>query len=234
MVSELNDVVFFDIKDQPQIGGDRGYVKSSQKGFSIIREIALPLVSYIYVEKVLSGGKSVLYYWKLFVDFDLISERKNGPMVLSYGKGKRDQAEAQKGKRESEKKKQIRYAREGQGKYREQLLLQCHFCPVTMVADERILIASHIKPWAASTDEEKVDPYNGYMLSPLYDKLFDRGFITFTYDRHMILSDFLSTYTWKRLGITGDKLVPALPMDDKRVEYLHFHHRKVFKGASPS
>lgn len=56
--------------------------------------------------------------------------------------------------------KEISKAREGQGKYRELLLEQCHFCPITMISDERLLIASHIKPWAASSDDEKIDPYN--------------------------------------------------------------------------
>lgn len=70
-----------------------------------------------------------------------------------------------KDKKSEEKSKNIRQARDGQGKYREQLLEQCHFCPITMISDERLLIASHIKPWAASNDTEKTDPCNGYMIS---------------------------------------------------------------------
>ena len=132
---------------------------------------------------------------------------------------------------EEKKTEDIRKAREGQGKYREQLLEQCRFCPFTMIADERLLIASHIKPWAASEDSEKVDPYNGYMLSPLYDKLFDRGFITFTENRRVILSDFISPFTWKQINIKNDTFIKALPMDEKRISYLKFHHESVFKGS---
>ena len=110
------------------------------------------------------------------------------------------------------------------------MLQQCHFCPITKVADERLLIASHIKPWAASDNKEKIDPFNGYILSPLYDKLFDRGFITFTEDRHMIISEAISPYTWKLLNIKNDIFIQELPMDDKRIEYLNFHHDNVFKG----
>ena len=124
---------------------------------------------------------------------------------------------------------EIRKARDGQGKYREELLEQCRFCPFTMIADERLLIASHIKPWAASNDKEKVDPFNGYILSPLYDKLFDRGFITFTENRHVILSEFISPFTWKQINLKNDTFIKALPMDDKRVAYLKFHHESVFK-----
>ena len=44
----------------------------------------------------------------------------------------------------------IKKGRNGQQKYREKLLEQCPFCPFTMVADDRLLIASHIKPWAVA------------------------------------------------------------------------------------
>lgn len=232
LINGLDDVIFFDIDDQYQIGGDRGYIKSADRGYQIIREIALPLVSYIYVEKV-GSEKAPLFYWKLFVDFDAIWERQNGPMVFTYGKGKETAGVPNKvrDKKEEEKNKNIRQAREGQGKYREQLLEQCHFCPITMIADERLLIASHIKPWAASNDQEKTDPYNGYMLSPMIDKLFDRGFITFTENRRIVLSEFISPYTWKQIGLKNDTFYNAIPMDDKRIQYLRFHHQSVFKGS---
>lgn len=232
MIEQLDEVIFFDIADQYQIAGPRDYINSTDDGYQIIRKIALPLVSYIYAEKV-GNEKAPLFYWKLFVDFDAIWQRKSDPLVFTYGKSK-DKAEPTKtpnNKKEEENKKIVRQAREGQGKYREQLLEQCHFCPVTMISDERLLIASHIKPWAASNDTEKIDPYNGYMLSPMIDKLFDRGFITFTDSRHIVLSEFISPYTWKQIGLKNDTFYKALQMDDKRIEYLKFHHESVFKGS---
>lgn len=231
MINQQEDVIFFDIADQYQIAGPRGYINSSDKGYQIIRKIALPLVSYIYVEKV-GFENAPLFYWKLFVDFDAIWERQNAPLVFTYGKkDKFEEPPIPKSKNEEEKHKTIRQARDGQGKYREQLLEQCHFCPITMISDERLLIASHIKPWAASNEQEKTDPYNGYMLSPMIDKLFDRGFITFTEDRHIILSEFISSYTWRQIGLKNNTFYHAIPMDDKRVEYLKFHHQSVFKGS---
>ncbi len=230
-VSGLDDVILFDILDQYQIVGPRGYINSDDTAYHIIRQIALPLVSYIYVEKV-GSESSPLFYWKLFVDFDAIWEKQNGPLVFNYGKTKEGEQEPEpKSKREKAARQAISLARDGQGKYREQLLEQCRFCPMSMISDERLLIASHIKPWAASTIVEKTDPYNGYILSPLYDKLFDRGFITFSDNRHIILSDFISPYTWKQINIKNDTFIKALPMDDKRVEYLKFHHQSVFKGS---
>lgn len=232
MIEQLDDVIFFDIEDQYQIVGPRGYINSTDAGYQIIRKIALPLVSYIYVEKV-GNENAPLFYWKLFVDFDAIWQRQSEPLVFIYGKGKdkAEPVEQPKNKKDVEKDKNIRQAREGQGKYREQLLEQCRYCPFTMIGDERLLIASHIKPWAASNDIEKTDPYNGYMLSPMYDKLFDRGFITITEDRHVILSEFISPYTWKQIGLKNNTFFNSIPMDDKRIEYLKFHHQSVFKGS---
>lgn len=227
LVNDLEDIIYFDIHSQDKIGGTRGYVNSKDLGYSIIRQLALPLVSYVYAEQLSHNG-TIVYYWKLLVDFDAIWEKQNGPLVFSYGKGKQKQKSLNK--IETKQTLQIREARDGQGKYRELLLQQCHFCPITKVSDERLLIASHIKPWAASNDKEKVDPYNGYLLTPLYDKLFDRGFITFTFDRHMIISEAISNYNWKLLNIKNDTFIQELPIDDKRIEYLKFHHDNVYKG----
>lgn len=228
-VLSLDDVIFFNIEFQSQITGDRGYINSHDKNYKIIRELSLPLISYIYAEKV-GNENDPLYYWKLFVDFNAIWEKQNGPLVFQYGK-KLSSDKKNLTKKEQSEQQEVRRARDGQGKYREQLLEQCRFCPFTMIADERLLIASHIKPWAASDDAEKIDPYNGYMLSPLYDKLFDRGFITFTENRHVILSDFISPYTWKQIGLKNDTFINALPMDEARIKYLNFHHESVFKGS---
>lgn len=123
----------------------------------------------------------------------------------------------------------IRRGREGQQKYREKLLEQCPYCPFTMVADDRLLIASHIKPWAVADEKERVDPCNGYMLTPTYDRLFDQGFITFTEDRHVHVSDFLSNRTCKQFGLEDDKFIQMRPMDKKRIKYLEFHRQSVFK-----
>ena len=220
--------LFFEANDQVQIKGPRGYVNSTDEGYKIIRTLALPLISYISSMMLIQPNGNVAYYWKLFVDFDAIAEKKNGALVFNYGKKNIDKdGEVVK---ESKVSEESNYARQGQGKYREKLLEECPYCPITMVNDERLLIASHIKPWAVSNEKEKVDPKNGFMLSPLYDKLFDRGFITFTNDKHMILSNWISPKNYERLGIVNDTYYQRLPLDDKRVEYLEYHRSSVFKG----
>ena len=51
-------------------------------------------------------------------------------------------------------------ARVGQGEYRTKLLGECPFCPITLVTDDRLLIASHIKPWIKSDNKEKTSFIN--------------------------------------------------------------------------
>lgn len=227
-INSLPDVIEFDIKDQDQIAGTRGYVKSSDPGYDIIREISLPLVSYISIMRLNDKNGLPIFYWKLFADFDAISDKREA-LVFTYGK-KDDKSIIPLKPKESSRQKDMRYARTGQGIYREKLLAECPFCPITMINDERLLIASHIKPWAISTDAEKLDHKNGFMLSPLYDRLFDRGFMTFSEDRRIILSNWISPANKKRLGIYDGQFVQMLPLDDARKHYMNFHRASVFKG----
>ena len=76
-ISKLDDIVFFNIQDQTQIVGDRGYVNSKDKGYGIIREISLPLVSYISAMKLTDNADKNYFYWKLFVDFEAIEAKEN-------------------------------------------------------------------------------------------------------------------------------------------------------------
>ncbi len=228
----LESIVFFSVKDQVQIEGPRGYVNSEDLGYQLIRELSLPLVSYISVLKVSDGGKVPLFYWKLFVDYDALDAEN--ALVFKYGRVREQKVGLKAGETVkqamSKRDEEIGRARIGQGRYREHLLEECPYCPITMINDERLLIASHIKPWAVSDDKEKIDSHNGYMLSPLYDKLFDRGLITFTDDRRMKVSNWLTPRNIQRMGLEDMKFYQNLPVGDERLRYLEYHRQFVFKG----
>ena len=108
-------------------------------------------------------------------------------------------------------------------------------CAVTGVDDASWLIASHIKPWRESNSQERVDPHNSLLLSPNYDKLFDRGVISFDPDNGKILLPQTMTYPlWKnleRLGINDEKHLEFVP--DGTDRYLDYHRKRVF-GYKPS
>ncbi|WP_081481395.1 HNH endonuclease signature motif containing protein [Treponema sp. JC4] len=75
-------------------------------------------------------------------------------------------------------------------------------CFISGVSDNRLLIASHIKPWSVSDNKERLDTENGFLLNVLYDKLFDLGIISFTETGDMLISKSLKEENIERLHIT--------------------------------
>lgn len=65
-------------------------------------------------------------------------------------------------------------------------------CCITGLNTTALLIASHIKPWNESTENEKTNPSNGICLNALHDKAFDRGFLTITPDYKVHISSSIS------------------------------------------
>jgi putative restriction endonuclease len=113
-------------------------------------------------------------------------------------------------------------ARIGQGKFRSDVLnLWDNKCPVTEVDMPELLIASHIVPWVLADNDGKVDVYNGLPLSPAIDKLFDRGYVSFSDEGFLLKSDKLQSETLARLGIDQDKKINGLTEEHKY--YLQKH-----------
>ena len=90
------------------------------------------------------------------------------------------------------------------------------------------MIASHIKPWVKSQNNEKTDPKNGFMFTPTFDLLFDRGYISFTDDKKIIISPWLSKMTCSKLNISPNKKYSLLPVEG-REEYLDYHRNNILK-----
>ena len=218
-IKELPDKITFQVIEQTQIEGPRIYVKSEDVAYKLIRELSLPNITYISIVKLLNKNMKIEYYFRLFADYFGYIEH---PYLVQ--KEKEEIADI------VDKTKQAIYykARIGQGKYREDLLKQCPYCPITMVSDDRLLIASHIKPWAKSNEIEKLDPLNGFMLTPTFDFLFDRGFMSFTNDKKTILSPFLSKMTYSKIGISDNKTFSLLPIEG-REDYLEYHRQEILK-----
>ena len=101
---------------------------------------------------------------------------------------------------------------------------------VTGLTLAEVLRASHIKPWAeCETDEERLDVFNGLLLAPHLDALFDKGLITFSDDGRMIYSRQLEYEHRQRLGL-DDRLLRNVPLSDRHLKYLAWHRSKVFRG----
>jgi putative restriction endonuclease len=118
-------------------------------------------------------------------------------------------------------------ARRGQGIYRDNLERIEHKCRITGLLDRRHLRASHIKPWKDSTDAEKLDGFNGLLLSPHFAHLFARGYISFADSGDILISRDLNRAVVKCWGIDAGKNVGVFRPEQAR--YLDFHRREVFE-----
>jgi len=54
----------------------------------------------------------------------------------------------------------------GQGTFRQKLIAHWNACAVTGYKDIGVHVASHIKPWRACTNAERLNPFNGLLLTP--------------------------------------------------------------------
>jgi len=102
-------------------------------------------------------------------------------------------------------------ARMGQGGYRRRMLqLWQGQCAVTGCAEPAVLIASHAKSWAESSNIERLDEFNGLLLSAALDRLFDHGLISFADDGVMLAKRVLRSFDLQCLGLQLDARLRSL------------------------
>lgn len=125
-------------------------------------------------------------------------------------------------------KLELRKSRRGQGIYRSNLERFEKRCRVTGLENRRHLRASHIKPWSVCTDAEKLDGYNGLLLSPHVDHLFDRGYISFTDAGELLIADSLDRRVLRTWGIPIRRTVGKF--HPEQCTFLAYHRQEVFRG----
>ncbi|MCQ3938985.1 MAG: hypothetical protein DPW18_18350 [Chloroflexi bacterium] len=118
-------------------------------------------------------------------------------------------------------------SRIGQGQFRTSLIGYWQGCSVSGCTQFEILKASHIKPWRYSTNEERLDVFNGLLLLPNMDTCFDSGFISFDDDGKIVISSKLSEATLLQLGINTDLKLSRV--EEKHKAYLRFHRENIFR-----
>ena len=103
-------------------------------------------------------------------------------------------------------------SRVGQGVFRQRLLDAWERrCAVTGSRFLPALVASHIKPWSMSTNEERLDPDNGLLLVGTLDRLFDGGFITFEADGRIRISPSIPEDEYASLQLSPTMRLRHLP-----------------------
>jgi HNH endonuclease len=97
-------------------------------------------------------------------------------------------------------------------------------CPLTDINDAGLLRASHIIPWSdCPSDDDRLDVYNGFLLSSLWDAAFDRGLVTFGDDGEPQFSPSLSNAARTQL-----RLKRPLRLTEKHRARLVWHRENLF------
>jgi len=117
--------------------------------------------------------------------------------------------------------------RVGQNLFREGLLaLWGGRCAITGLDAPELLRASHAKPWADSSDIERLDVFNGLLLAAHWDAAFDSGLITISTSGHVVPSAALSDATKEVLRVSDVLQIRLQPQHEL---YLAWHRERVFR-----
>lgn len=93
-----------------------------------------------------------------------------------------------------------------------------------------LLVASHIKPWKDSDENEKVSVDNGLLLCPNHDKLFDTGDISFDENGRIMIASELSEEDCRLLNICKDM---HITLSEKTKLFMKYHRENVYCTEEP-
>lgn len=226
---ETNQIFFsiYDASDNLSQKQNRGYIRSDNSIWKLWRELILPSISYLSILKLVpvdNKRAEPLFYFRILLDYQFRSFVH--PKLLDT------EQELEKEEIEIDSTKKQTH-RKGSEKYRREVINYMPQCPFTKITDERLLIASHIKPYSIciknNENNQALDYLNGLALSPTYDKLFDQGYITFTDKGELVCGTQLSSYTWEKLSINPNAKNKMRIFPQDREMYLDYHRNNVFQ-----
>ena len=122
-------------------------------------------------------------------------------------------------------------ARVGQGVFRDEVAKVERFCRLTGVEDRDHLVASHIKPWKDSDNHERLSGFNGLMLTPTPDHLFDKGFISFGDDGRLLYASRANRAALAKMKIPEEGFNVGGFTNDQ-IAFLRYHRGYIFKKAA--
>lgn len=189
--------------------GNKSHKNINRVAYSFILNICLPRVTKINFVKLINEDNGDLFIYlkpTYFAKLDKVDEISLTDV-------------APKKSRNKEK------IRKDQTKYRFELLQKMPACVVTGVADDRLLVACHIKPYSICDETEEFDVNNGIIMTPTFHYMFDIGFISFKDNGELMVSDFLSNLNKSRLNIRNGQMCH---INLKSSKYLDYHRKNIF------
>tara|TARA_Y100000591_G_scaffold313936_1_gene319958 strand:- start:16 stop:1026 length:1011 start_codon:yes stop_codon:yes gene_type:complete len=224
-IYSLEERIFF-LDLEYRVDGGRFYIRPKKLDknhpWNLIRDIALPQISEFQIQKIrmpenynfsfeLKFSEKNFHFLdhnsEHFINYNIMDLKKRFPEnSLEYHT--------------------LVKARYGQGFFKNEILKRMNCCLIT--GSTEILEAAHIKPWTLSNDEEKIDGFNGILLTPNCHKLFDKGLVSFDKKGILLISKNLKNTIFKKL-IVEDKNINKEPiLNKKTLNYLNWH-RDYFK-----
>ena len=114
--------------------------------------------------------------------------------------------------------------RVSQGSFGRLLLLERHHCNLCDISTTSVLRASHIKEWAESSKDERIDSNNGLLLCANHDALFDRHLISFDPNTGNIhISTSIDSEQRHALNINE---AATINMNVRMKSYMQIHYKK--------
>lgn len=111
-------------------------------------------------------------------------------------------------------------------KFRRSLLpLWEHKCALCGIDLPELLRASHAKPWKDSTNEERLDPYNGVLLCCNHDALYDNGLIAFDGQGRLHISSLIKPKDYVKCGLM---LKTKINLFQENKPYMKWHKKYMF------
>lgn len=123
-------------------------------------------------------------------------------------------------------KHQLVKSRRGQGLFRTRLEAIELGCRLTGVTQKNHLVASHMKPWSVSNNFERLDGANGLLLAPHVDHLFDKGYISFTDNGDLIISNSLDIEVIRAWGLLRRNVGN---FSQAQRQYMTYHRENILK-----
>ena len=224
---------YFSIHDVSDLSTDknkqtRAYIKSDDAIWNLWRRLILPGISYLSILKLRLADKdgkdkNSYFYFRIYLDYQYKS------IIRPPEIQEKDQVILVEDINKTPKRSQ----RKGQDKFRQKVLEYTPQCPFTMIKEDVILDACHIKPHEICEEEGNLDQANDYLngiaMTPTFHRLFDRGHFTILDDGTLICGTRLTQYTWSQLRINPNTKIKLKIFPEGREAYLKYHRDNVYK-----
>lgn len=226
ILSFPNEILDFTIhKQDGSMDVDRFYIGSGDAIWHQVRSYVLPFVSQYIIYKLqneLSG--EIIYFFQVVHNSNLNREiytpETADKIIFDYIQNDTSIT--------STEKEILITARLGQGLFRKNCLSLLNHCPFTNIVNPVVLRASHIIPWSRClTNEDRLNPYNGLTLSPIYDILFDKGLISFENNGQLLISPQITLDIVQALNLQPI-IVDIKNEQGLRDRFLSYHRNNIF------